>query len=323
MPQISAPLPRVTSASNIEHGYFTMTQLTSSFVRNLEMWFHWRRYIRRCERRRTNPTLHIVLLLVVVIIPAIALGQSEKEYTDQYNVRITGFWLYSYPTVTLQAAGHNGIIDFNHDFAFNQYSTFIGKADWKFTRRNHLYLSAAPFNQSNQAVLNRTITFRGQTFFAGATAKGQLQATLFAPGYQYDILQGSRGHLGFGVQVDIFRTTGSISAAAQITSTGVHQAATSSNASLLAPLPVLGPEFRLYLLKSPRIFLNGQVYGMYFFGYGNFISTTDYLGVAISKSLSINAGYTIGSRLRVNDTSNRAGLNLVQKGPIVGLDITF
>jgi len=259
----------------------------------------------------------------VLTLPALAFGRNEGGDIEQYNVRVSGFWLYSYPTVSLQAAGHGGVIDFNHDFAFNQYSTFLGKADWKFTRKNHLYLSVAPFSQSNQAVLNRTITFRGQTFSVGATARGEIQATLFAPGYQYDILRGRRGHLGIGVQVDLFRTTGRISAAAQVTGTGVHQAASSSSASLLAPIPVAGPEFRLYLTKSPRLFVNGQVFGMYFFGYGNFVATTDYLGVALSKSVSINAGYAVGSRLRVKDTSSRVGLNLVQKGPIVGVDVSF
>jgi hypothetical protein len=92
--------------------------------------------------------LNIALLLVIinVIIPAIALGQGREEDADQYDVRLSGFWLYSYPTVTVEAAGHNGFLNFNPDFAFSQYSTFLGKADWKFTRRNHLYLSAAPFN---------------------------------------------------------------------------------------------------------------------------------------------------------------------------------
>lgn len=264
-----------------------------------------------------------ILIAGVLSLPVLAFGQNEEQDIEQYNVRVTGFWLYSYPTVMLQAAAHGGTLDFNHDFAFNQYSTFLGKVDWKLTRKNHLYLSAAPFNQSNQAVLNRTITFRGQTYSVGATARGELQATLFAPGYQYDILRRRRGHLGIGVQVDIFRTTGSISAAAQVTGTGVHQAAASSKVSVLAPIPVAGPEFRLYLTKSPRLFVNGQVFGMYFFGYGNFIATTDYLGFAVSKSLSINAGYAIGSRLRVNDTSNRVGINLVQKGPIVGVDVSF
>jgi hypothetical protein len=262
------------------------------------------------------------LLLAIVAFSTLVSGQTSEEDFDQYGVRITGFWLYSSPTVTLQAAGQNGFIQFNRDFAFNEYSTFLGRIDWRFTRKNHLYFSSAPFTQSNQVTLNRTITFRGQTYLAGGTAKGELQAIAYTPGYQYDVIRRKRGHLGIGALISIFHTTGTISAAAQVTGAGVHQAAASSSASLLAPIPVGGPEFRLYLLKS-RLFINGNGYGMYFFGYGNYFSTVDYLGLAISKYLSINGGYAVGSHLRVNNTSSRVGLDLIQKGPIAGIEVSF
>lgn len=253
-------------------------------------------------------------------VPAFA--QGGEGDAEQYSVRVSAFWLHSSPGVTLQAAGNGGFIDFNHDFAFNDYSTFMGKLDWKFTRKNHLYFASAPFNQSNQVVLNRTITFRGQTYAVGATSRGQLEAILYAPGYQYDILRGKHGHLGIAAQLNIFHTTGTISTAAQVTGAGTQQVAAKSSASLLAPIPVAGPEFRLYLLKS-RLFVNGQGFGMYLFGYGNYFSTTDYLGVAVTRFLSINAGYAIGSHLRVNNSANRVGLDLVQKGPMAGLEASF
>jgi hypothetical protein len=281
----------------------------------------------RPPKRHRDCPLKIILCLSVLaftVTPAVTVAQTkEGEEFDQYSVRVSGFWLYSSPTVRLQAAGNNGYIQFDRDFGFREYSTFLGKVDWKFTKKNHLYFSSALFDQSKQAVLNRTITFRGQTYFVGAAAKATLQATAYTPGYQYDILRRKRGHLGIGAQINIFRTSGKISAAAQITGTGVHQASSSSSASLLAPLPVVGPEFRLYLTNSPRLFINGQVFGMYFFGYGNYISTVDYVGLSLTKYLSINGGYALGSRLKVNDTSNRVGINLVQKGPIAGIDVSF
>jgi hypothetical protein len=33
----------------------------------------------------------------------------------------------------------------------------------------------------------------------------------------------------------------------------------------LPPIPVAGPQFRLYLTDSPRVFVEGNVYGMYLF----------------------------------------------------------
>jgi hypothetical protein len=94
---------------------------------------------------------------------------------------------------------------------------------------------------------------------------------------------------------------------------------------LLAPIPVAGPDFRLYLTNSPRVYLEGNLYGMYFFGYGNYISSAGDLGFTVARHVSVNAGYQLGSRLVVeNDAStNRIGLTLKQKGPMVGLQISF
>lgn len=105
----------------------------------------------------------------------------------------------------------------------------------------------------------------------------------------------------------------------------MQQAAISGKQSLLAPIPVAGPVGRFYLTNSPRLYLDGNIYGMYLFGYGNFLSTADYLGVGITNHLSLNAGYQLGSRLIVNNSpgANRLGLRLTQKGPIAGLQVWF
>ena len=90
-----------------------------------------------------------------------------------------------------------------------------------------------------------------------------------------------------------------------------------------APIPVLGPDVRFYLLpNSSRLYVTGNVLGMYFFGYGNFVSTFDTLGLTVNKHLGIRAGYQLGTRFNVNNKANRIGLNLTQKGPTVGLEFS-
>ena len=86
-----------------------------------------------------------------------------------------------------------------------------------------------------------------------------------------------------------------------------------------------GPEFRYYLTNSPRVFIDGQAYGMYLFGYGNYVSAWGNLGFTIAKHLGAKAGYQLGNRLVVNkDTSSgRIGLNLTEKGPTAGLELSF
>jgi len=172
------------------------------------------------------------------------------------------------------------------------------------------------------ATLRRTIVFQGQTFNVGAVTKADLNAPLIAPGYQYDIIRRRRGNLGLAVQFDLFNSSASLFAAAQV---NTDNQVISAKKSLLAPIPVAGPAFRFYLTDSTRLFVEGNVYGMYFFGYGNFVSTADNLGVTLTNHLSLNAGYQLGSRLTVNaDTKkDRLGLRLTQQGPVVGMEVSF
>lgn len=260
--------------------------------------------------------------LPMLLVLTIALPCLHAQDFDEYKVRIFGFWLYSNPGGSFTDATTGDVIDIKKDFNFGSYSTFTGKVDWKFTRKNHFYVAGGSFSQSRVATLRRTIVFQGQTFNVGAVTKADLNAPLIAPGYQYDIIRRRRGNLGLAVQFDLFNSSASLFAAAQV---NTDNQVISAKKSLLAPIPVAGPAFRFYLTDSPRLFVEGNVYGMYFFGYGNFVSTADNLGVTLTNNLSLNAGYQLGSRLTVNaDTKkDRLGLRLTQQGPVVGMEVSF
>jgi hypothetical protein len=262
-------------------------------------------------------------MLLAIFITTPYLRAAEPDDFDAYKLRIDAGWFYSTPSGNIHSAGNTGSVDLQKDLGFNTYSTFSGKVDWKFTRKNHLYVTIIPLDTSRQTVLNRTVMFQGQTFDVGLKTSSSLNTLAVAPGYQYDIIRRKRGHLGLGVQIDLFNTSAKIAAAAQVTGDGVHHDAVSASASLLAPIPVAGPDFRLYLTDSPRVFIEGNVMGMYLFGYGSFVSTADSLGITIAKHFAVLAGYQLGSHLVVNDTHDRIGLRLVQKGAIVGLETSF
>jgi len=262
-------------------------------------------------------------LLLTIGAPLLHAADSHDDF-DAYTVRINGSWFYSNPSGSFQGSSENGVVNLQKDLAFNSYSTFAGKLDWKFTRKNHFYFVGSSFDQSRSVTINRTIVYQGQTFDAGVVISANLSAPMFAPGYQYDIIRRKRGHLGIGVQLDIFDTSAALNAAAQITGDGVHHAAVSAKGSLVAPIPVAGPQFRVYLTNSPRVFIEGNLYGMYLFGYGNFVSSAANLGFTLSKHLSLDAGYQLGSRLVVTNNGNdRIGVHLTQKGPTAGLAISF
>jgi hypothetical protein len=120
-----------------------------------------------------------------------------------------------------------------------------------------------------------------------------------------------------------FASSPKISAAAQVTADGTHQAAVSASKSLLAPIPVVGPQFCYYLNNSPRIFIDGNLYEIYLFGYGSFVSAAGDIGFTLTKRITANAGYQLGSRLNVNGTSSRIGLDWTQKGPLIGPEFSF
>jgi hypothetical protein len=133
------------------------------------------------------------------------------------------------------------------DLSFNSYSTFAGKVDWKFTHKNHFYVVIVPLWTSRTTTLSRDIVWAGNPIHAGAVVQSELHAFEVAPGYQYDIIRRRRGHLGLAVQFDLFHTYAKIAATAQVTGDGTHQAAVSASRTLWAPIPVAGPQFRLYL----------------------------------------------------------------------------
>ena len=96
----------------------------------------------RINRRTLVLRRFVILLLLVTSVPPLR-GQSVTNF-DEYKVRIDGFWFYSNPT--------GNIISLHKDFEFGSYSTFAGKLDWKFTRKNHLYLVGSAFDQSRQTL---------------------------------------------------------------------------------------------------------------------------------------------------------------------------
>ena len=274
------------------------------------------------DKKRGRLFLTFSLTLCAILLAVTNARAAEHEDFDSYKFRITGNWFYSNPTGSLQGSADNGKIDLQRDLGFASYSTFGGKADWKFTRKNHLYFVASVFDQTRRRTLTRDFTFQGQPFTAGLTVDAELKSLIFAAGYQYDIVRRKRGHLGLGIQANIFDSTGTINAAAQA---GNANVAESAKGSFLVPLPVAGPQYRLYLTDSPKVFIEGDLYGMYFFGYGNFISTSNSIGLTINRHFSALAGYELGSRLVVNNSSSskRIGVQLTQKGPTVGVQVSF
>lgn len=279
-------------------------------------------------KRRTEPRLVRVLCLllftVIGAVPHLQAQQTGKEEEfDAYRVRIDALWFDVKPSGAFKGTTGGGFFDLQRDAHFNSYTSFTGVVDWRVTRKNHLFFGFIPFDRTKQFVVNRSITFQGKVYDVGLIASGQLKTNTYAFAYQYDILRRRRGNLGIRAQIDLFDIQGTLSSAAQITNGTLH-VSQRSQGSLRAPLPVAGPTGRFYLIpNSSRLFVTGQLLGMYFFGYGNFLSTLDTLGFTVNRHFGIRGGYQLAQRFTINNKSNRIGFDLTQKGPVAGIEFSF
>jgi hypothetical protein len=265
----------------------------------------------------------LALLALMAAAPAMRAAGGEDDEFDSYKVRLDGFWFYSKPTGHFSSKGNLGLLDLERDIGFKSYSTGAVKIDWKFTHKNHLYFIYDNFTHTKSTVLNRTVVFQGQTFNIGTSASGSLSSKIYIPGYQYDFIRRKRGSLGVQVQLNIIDVVGKLSAAAQVNN-GVPQTANFSSSDLRVPLPVAGPTTRIYLIPdSGRLFLDANVLGMYFFGYGNYVSTMGTLGFTVVKHVAIRGGYSLGSRFDIKTKTDRVGVTLSQHGALVGLELSF
>jgi len=120
-------------------------------------------------------------LLAVCASPHIY-SQDLDSDPEAYKLRVAGQFWYATPIASIAGSSSEGQISFNRDFGFDEYSTFNAGLDWHFKRKHHLFFLVSPNQSSQEAVLQRTITFRDQTFEAGSSINAELRTYSFAPG---------------------------------------------------------------------------------------------------------------------------------------------
>ena len=261
----------------------------------------------------------IAIVLLAIFASVSLFGQEKDSDPEAYKLRIDGQFWYANPTATVSGSSAQVPISFDKTFGFTDYSTFNANVDWHFKRKHHLFLAVSPNQTTRTAVLQQTITFKDKTFLAGSSATGELRNFAFAPGYRYDIIHRPSGHLGVLIQINL------LDIKATITGTVLqadHATVASASGSIFVPLPVGGFDVRYYFLNK-RLFVDGNVKGMYFFGYGNFVSTAGKVGFNFGRHVSAVGGYQLGSHLAIHGTSSRLDVRQTQKGPTAGLEFNF
>ena len=273
---------------------------------------------------RINFAVRVALMILCpLVFPSLLGAQEGHEDLDAYKVKVIGYWWFARPRGSLQGKVGPGSFPLDSSTGFGDYSTFVGRVDWKFRRKHHLIFDFSPNYTSRSTTLAKTVEFQGITYLLGERVSTGSTNLAFSPGYQYDIIRRRRGHLGFIAQVNLLYLQGHIDGVGQKSGPNGTQTSTfNSSGSLFAPLPVLGPDYRVYFVPhSDRWYLDGFFKGLYFFGYGDFISARTTIAARLTKHLGIDAGYQVGSRLVIDTGGAKA--RVTQQGPIAGLEFRW
>jgi hypothetical protein len=240
---------------------------------------------------------------------------------EDYKIRIDGAAWFGKATGNFQFNGD--AIDVNQDVGLGSTVSPVVGIDFKPWRKHHFFFNYAGRSVGADRDLTRTITFNGQTFLVGTSVNTDLRWNTYAFGYQYDIVRRSWGHIGIAAQLNTLDMRVRINASASASgSDGSISTSGSAERSLVAPIPVFGPDVRVYLVPR-KVFVAGNVKGMYLFGYGNYIEGQASLGVNLSRHATLFGGYLLEGRTVVHAETDRLGVRVSQAGGTAGLEFRF
>lgn len=189
------------------------------------------------------------LLLVSAASARAQFLASQPATGEQYNVEVGLMFWSPDPGIVLSSGGLSafspGGVDFVQEFGIETKRFTEFRAVVRGGRHKFRY-SRVPIRYEAETVLQRTITFGGQTFDVTADATANLEWNIWRAGYEYDFVKMDRGLLGLIVQVqkntvraDV-RATSAFGSGATLSETDV-------------PIPTLGFIGRVYPHRNVAI----------------------------------------------------------------------
>jgi hypothetical protein len=262
-----------------------------------------------------NPSirLHVIATCAILWAGLYAGGANAQlsgsnENPENFRIEITGAgWLVN-TGGTIQSNGSP--VDLVSDLGAQQRQpTFYGQLVFKPGRKHRIVFEGTPFEINGYNTVNRSITYHGQTFNFSQTLQSSADINYFFGGYQYDVLSGPMGHLGFSVGAAYLSATGTIQAV---------QTSTIASKSETLGLPLAGADFRIFPIPGHRIIeVEGGLRGMGAGSYGHYVEGTANGGVCF-RSVAFLAGYRQVNAL-FQDTNNSSGVNVRLRGPIFSM----
>ncbi len=228
------------------------------------------------------------------------------EDPENFHIEVTaGGWLVD-TGGQIQASGTP--IDLVNDLnAEQQRGTFYGQLVFKPARKHRIVVEGSPFSVNGLKTVTRSIVYRGQTFNVSETVRSSASLDYAFLGYQYDVLSGPRGHLGFSVGAAYLGASGFLQAV---------QTNTSATKTQQIVLPLAGTDFRIFPLPGHKFFeIEGGIRGMAFGDYGYFAEATGSGGLVLGP-VTLLAGYrAVNTDIHVTSNGG-SGVTARLHGPI-------
>jgi hypothetical protein len=231
-------------------------------------------------------------------------GGSEDP--ENFHIEVTaGGWLVD---TGGQIQANGSPIDLVTDLnAGQRQGTFYGQLVFKPARKHRIVVEGTPFRINGLKSVSRSIVYRGQTFTVNQTVRSSASLDYAYAGYQYDVLSGPKGHLGFSVGAAYLGATGLLQAVeTNVSATKTQQVA----------LPLAGTDFRIFPIPGHKFFeVEGGIRGMAFGDYGYFAEATGSGGLVLGH-VTLLAGYrAVNTEIYVTSNGG-SGITARLHGPI-------
>lgn len=235
-----------------------------------------------------------------------AWAQDSAENPEAFHFELTGSgWLVN-SAGTIQASGSpiNLVTDLG---VYQQQPTFYGRLVFKPGRKHRIVVEGTPFRLEGENTVDRTVTYHGETFNVSQTLSSTAGFNYAFAGYQYDLLSGPMGHLGFSVGGAYLNADGTLRAL----QTGI-----TATKSETIGLPLAGVEGRIFPIRRHRILeLDGGLRGMDFGDYGHYLEASGNAGATFGH-FTLQAGYR-AVHVDITTTSvNPSGVDARLRGPL-------
>jgi hypothetical protein len=277
--------------------------------------------------------MRIRILAALCLALALSASRAEAQFFapqtvpgENYHVELAAMFWTPTPGIVLGSDGLNAFsangVDFVQEFGienkrFTEFRAVIkgGRSKFRFSK--------VPIKYQEAAVLQRTITYGGQTFNVNANATADLTWDTWTIGYENDFVSRSRGYVGFITELRFNKVIADVAA-----TDGIRTA--TSFTEVKAPIPAFGVVARVYPHRN--VSLTGEITGFKVPGFlANRLFSADnvdanlknidvYATVSITRFLGIQGGYrSLTADYVVDDDTG----DLKMKGPYFGGMLRF